>query len=116
MDAENITSLRFSKESAHNIKQAGWDEYNADDYGVYRVEDEENNVVLTIRLIREDNDVVFRVEGDTIKDEPFPRALSLFLFFIPHSEKASFSVEEPISLHSGIVVLSIFPHSHHFSS
>lgn len=111
MDAENITSLRFSKESAHNIKQAGWGEYNADDYGVYRVEDEENNVVLTIRLIREDNDVVFRVEGDTIKDEPFPRALSLFLFFIPHSEKASFSVEEPISLHSGIVVLSILPHS-----
>ena len=111
MDAENITSLRFSKESAHNIKQAGWSEYNADDYGVYRVEDEENNVVLTIRLIREDNDVVFRVEGDTIKDEPFPRALSLFLFFIPHSEKASFSVEEPISLHSGIVVLSILPHS-----
>lgn len=111
MDAENITSLRFSKDSAHGIKQAGWNEYNADDYGTYRVEDEENNVILTIRLIREENDIVFRVEGDTMEDQPSATTLSLFMFFIPHFEKVSFSVKEPISLHSGIVILLSCTHS-----
>ena len=106
MNASDVSSLRFSKTKSEGIKQFGWNEYNADDYGAFRMEDESNGLVLSIRLLRQDNDIVFRVEGDTVDGRSTPTDVSLFMFLIPHSPTSSFSVKTPLSFHAGMVTMN----------
>ena len=110
MNASSVSSLRFSKTKGEGIKQFGWNEYNADDYGSFRVEDESNGLVLSIRLLRQDNDIVFRIEGDTVESRSIPTNVSLFMFLIPPSPASCFSVKTPLSSHAGIVVKNAVYH------
>ena len=72
--------MRFSKQKQEGIHSSGWKEFNADDFGFYRLQDDTNHVSLALMVIREGKSVVFRLEGDSLMEADYPSTLSLCMY------------------------------------
>ena len=72
--------LRFSRQKQEGMQSSGWKEYNGDDFGFYRLQDEANQVSLALMVVREGRSVVFRVEGDSLMDDDYPLTLNLCMY------------------------------------
>ena len=67
--SDSIDSTRFSKKDREDLLHEGWNELNLDNYGVYHIQDNRNDVDLAFSVVRQDNDLSIRVEGDNMSVE-----------------------------------------------
>ena len=95
----------------NGIEKYGWEEYNLDNYGSYRIKDETNGVNLVFTFVRQDNDIVFRVEGSPLEDSNSPSNITLLHYLHNPYKNSSFSVTSPLSKGSDLVLLSMSFHS-----
>lgn len=72
--------MRFSKEKQEGIQNSGWRDYNADNFGFYRLQDDANHVSLALLVVREGRSVVFRVEGDSLLEDSYLSTLNLCMY------------------------------------
>lgn len=100
---DSIASLRFSKRDREDLLRDGWNEFNADDYGTYRIQDIRNDVNLVFSIVRQDADISIRIEGDRLSIGESHTSLSIIVFIHPKSNQSSFQIDCPVSIHSGIV-------------
>ena len=105
--SDNISSLRFSKMDRDNLIREGWTEFNADNYGSYRIQDVRNDVNLIFSVIREDNDLSFRIEGDSVSMGENNQSLTLLFYMYPKAANSSFKIDCPSSAYSGIVFINL---------
>ena len=104
--SDNSSSLRFSKRDRADLLRNGWNEFNADDFGTYRIQDVRNDVNLVFSIIRQDNDIAIRIEGDSVSIGENTNSISLLIYMVPKSEQSSFHFNCPYSSYSGIVSFS----------
>lgn len=101
--SDNISSLRFSKRDREELLRDGWNEFNADDYGTYRIQDVRNDVNLVFSIVRQDNDISIRIEGDSVSIGENTNSLSFLVYVYPKTENSVFQIDCPVSSFSGIV-------------
>ena len=87
-----MSALRFSKQKQKGIKNSGWREYDGDSYGFYRLQDDTNHINLAVMIIRQRSDVVFRVEGDSVRGDGYSTSLNLLMYIYPNELSGSFSM------------------------
>lgn len=104
---DSVSSLRFSKRDREELLHEGWNDFNADDYGVYRIQDLRNDVNLVFSIVRQDNDLSIRIEGDDLSIGENNNVISLIMYALPKTNSSSFHVDCPYSTHSGIVLIVI---------
>ena len=106
----NVSALRFSKEQRNGIEKYGWEEYNLNDYGSYRIRDETNRVNLVFTFVRQDNDIVFRVEGVPLDDSNVPSNITILHYLHNPYLNLSFSAKSPLKKNSELVRLLVSIH------
>lgn len=102
----NVQALRSTKEDIDGLDKYGWEEYNMEDYGCYRVTDNLNQVQLAFSLIRQENDIVFRVEGDSLDDSRPPSNITLLHYSYNPYQNNTVSIKSSVSPSYGIVIFS----------
>lgn len=103
--SDNSSSLRFSKRDRTDLLRDGWNEFNADDFGTYRIQDVRNDVNLVFSIIRQDNDIAIRIEGDSVSIGENTNSLSLLIYMVPKRDQSTFLFNCPYSSYSGIVYI-----------
>lgn len=102
----NVHSLRSTKEFIDGLDKYGWEEFNMEDYGCFRVKDDLNQVQLAFSLIRQENDIVFRVEGDSLDDSRPPSNITLLHYSYNPYQNNTISIKTSVSSSYGIVICS----------
>ena len=110
-EGSNVSALRFSKDQRSGIEKYGWEEYNLDNYGSYRIKDETNRINLVFTFVRQDNDIVFRVEGSPLDDSNLPSNITLLHYLHNPYVNSSFSATSPLNKDSDLVPLPMSFHS-----
>ena len=87
-----MSALRFSKQKQEGVQNSGWREFDGDGYGFYRLQDDTNHITLAVMVIRQRNDVVFRVEGDSARGDGYSTSLNLLMYIYPNELNGSFSM------------------------
>lgn len=105
--SDSIDSLRFSKKDREDLLREGWNELNVDNYGVYHIQDNRNDVDLAFSLVRQDNDLSIRVEGDNMSVDGNINTLSLLMYILPKHNQTTIQIDCPIQSYSGIVIAII---------
>ena len=102
--SDSIDSIRFSKKDREDLLHEGWNELNLDNYGVYHIQDNRNDVDLAFSLVRQDNDLSIRVEGDNMSVDGNINTLSLLMYILPKHNQTTIQIDCPIQSYSGIVI------------
>ena len=102
--SDSIDSTRFSKKDREDLLHEGWNELNLDNYGVYHIQDNRNDVDLAFSLVRQDNDLSIRVEGDNMSVDGNINTLSLLMYILPKHNQTTIQIDCPIQSYSGIVI------------
>lgn len=102
-EGENVQALRSTKEFIEGLDKYGWEEYNMDDYGSFRVKDDLNQVQFVFSFIRQENDIVLRVEGDAIDDSLPPSNITLLHYSHNPYQNDIVSIKSPVSSSYGLV-------------
>ena len=90
--------MRFSRQKREGIQSSGWKDYNADDFGFYRLQDDTNHVSLALMVIREGKSVVFRVEGDSLLEDGYPTTLNLCMYAFLSEPNAHLTAPKPFPM------------------
>ena len=85
-----------------------------DDYGCFRVKDDLNQVQLAFSFIRQENDIVFRVEGDSLDDSRPPSNITLLHYSHNPYQNDTISIKSHISPSYGLVIYSHLPNQLEF--
>lgn len=104
-EGSNVESLRSTKEFVDGVEKYGWEEYNMDDYGCFRVKDVKNQVNLVFSFVRQENDIVLRVEGESLDESRNPSNITLLHYAHNPYLNNTVSIRTSISDSDGIVIL-----------
>lgn len=105
-EGRNVESLRSTKEFVDGVEKYGWEEYNMDDYGCFRVKDVKNQVNLVFSFVRQENDIVLRVEGESLEESSNPSNITLLHYAHNPYLNNTVLIRSSISDSYGIVVLT----------
>lgn len=102
-EGSHVNQLRSTKEKHEGIDRYNWEEYNMEDYGVFRIKDDANRVKLSFSLVRQEDDLVVRVSGEAIDKKDPPANLTLLHFVQNPYVDDAVSIGESVSRESGLV-------------